>query len=169
MSVIKKIGKKSGNQPSSAFPILTPIGTDGTYVDMLSGLDLQEELKIGSSKTVTISNEYLTDGEDKKYVLVRENYGDKYILQVHIYEGQGNDDLVDNQNNSIVNENDAIDPTDDQNIYTNLRPYKITMVLYGIDQNYITGQNPQGIKALHSKVILFENGPDGQQIITESL
>lgn len=46
---IKQIRKKKSNGYSSY-----PIGSDGQYVDMSSGLDLEEELKLGGNHQVEI-------------------------------------------------------------------------------------------------------------------
>ena len=47
---IKQIRKKSG----SSFSTGIPIGTDGILVDMISGLDLEEEIKLGGNHYVDI-------------------------------------------------------------------------------------------------------------------
>lgn len=47
---IKQVSKKT----SSGFTNPIPFGTDGLLVDMLSGLDLEEELKLGNNHSATI-------------------------------------------------------------------------------------------------------------------
>lgn len=47
---IKQIRKKSG----SSFGTGIPIGTDGILVDMISGLDLEEEIKLGGNHYVNV-------------------------------------------------------------------------------------------------------------------
>lgn len=49
--IVKGIRQKISD---SAYSDLVPIGTDGEYVDMLSGLTLERELKLGQDHDVSI-------------------------------------------------------------------------------------------------------------------
>lgn len=70
---IKQIRKKE----DSGFGASIPLGTDGLLVDMLSGLDLEEELKLGNDHDATIvqkkvDNVDVTEIEEKYYDEKRE-------------------------------------------------------------------------------------------------
>ena len=54
MERVKGLHKKT---TASSFGPLVPIGTDGTLVDMLSGLDNEQELKLGGNHVTEISED----------------------------------------------------------------------------------------------------------------
>ena len=54
MERVKGLHKKT---TASSFGPLVPIGTDGTLVDMLSGLDNEQELKLGGNHIAEISED----------------------------------------------------------------------------------------------------------------
>lgn len=54
MKRIKKIHQKGQGNIFTDYPI----GVDSIYVDMLSNLDLEEELKIGNNHSVTVQDVY---------------------------------------------------------------------------------------------------------------
>ena len=55
VQTIKGSRKKIG---ASSYDVFIPFGTDGSYVDMLSGLSLERELKLGGDHgTSVLENE----------------------------------------------------------------------------------------------------------------
>lgn len=60
MNRIKGLRKKTG---TSSYGNLVPFGTDGILVDMLSGLNNEEELKLGGNHSVTVTTDSLTGND----------------------------------------------------------------------------------------------------------
>lgn len=87
--VIKKLRKKISNSQSiNDFATPIPIGSQGHYIDMLSKLDLEEQLKIGGNKVTLISNHYVPTSDDPNeeynendpiYTQILEYYSDQII------------------------------------------------------------------------------------------
>ena len=69
MNRIKGLKQKQGN---NSFSDLIPFGTDGNLVDMSSGLNIEEELKLGGNHDVSISSDPST-----QRTTVTEFYYDK--------------------------------------------------------------------------------------------
>lgn len=63
MKRIKKIHQKGQGNNFTDYPI----GVDSIYVDMLSNLDLEEELKIGNNHSVTIQDIYTEVNEQSVF------------------------------------------------------------------------------------------------------
>ena len=65
MEKVKSLYKKTA---VNSFGNLIPIGSEGQYIDMLSGLDNEQELKLGGNHTTSISinNNVTTITEDYK-------------------------------------------------------------------------------------------------------
>lgn len=82
MDRIKGIRQKTNG---GVYSQLVPFGTDAILVDFLSGLDLQEELKIGGKHSTTITEE-----SDSQTSIIEKYYNDAnpaivtYTLQVTI-------------------------------------------------------------------------------------
>ena len=67
-SRIKALRKKQAN---GSFTGLVPFGTDGTLVDMLSGLDNEQEIKLGGNHTSTIVESVV---QDENVTTITERY-----------------------------------------------------------------------------------------------
>ena len=65
INTIKGTRQKTGNNTYGQF---FPFGTDGQYIDMASGLDLEKELKLGGDHYVSVQE--LANNETK----ITENY-----------------------------------------------------------------------------------------------
>lgn len=63
MKRIKKIHQKGQGNIFTDYPI----GVDSIYVDMLSNLDLEEELKIGNNHSVTVQDVYTEVNEQSVF------------------------------------------------------------------------------------------------------
>ena len=63
MKRIKKIHQKGQGNNFTDYPI----GVDSIYVDMLSNLDLEEELKIGNNHSVTVQDVYTEVNEQSVF------------------------------------------------------------------------------------------------------
>ena len=86
---IKGLRKKGSD---NAFGDFVPFGTDGTLVDMLSGLDNEQELKLGGNHRVNIE-ESTVDG--RNITTITEEYLDKNNTDIQysvITEIVSNDD-----------------------------------------------------------------------------
>lgn len=59
---IKGLRKKTLN-PSVPFDDLIPFGTDGQFVDLFDGLNLNEELLIGGAHSISVTTETEDDSE----------------------------------------------------------------------------------------------------------
>lgn len=107
---VKSISKKE----ISGFSTPIPIGTDGLLVDMLSGLDLEEENKLGNNHSATITEiddnttqiiEQYYDNSSPKvlkysvFIKIEEN-GTETIITMKLFKGAINRD---NQDNIIEN------------------------------------------------------------------
>ena len=84
-TVIKQLQRKKS---VSEFDTPIPIGSQGHYIDMLSKLDLEEQLKIGGNKVTLISNHYVPTSDDPNeeheendpiYTQILEYYSDQII------------------------------------------------------------------------------------------
>jgi len=75
MNRIKGLRKKTG---TSSYGNLVPFGTDGILVDMLSGLDNEEELKLGGNHNVSITTDGVT-GNDVITEIYYKNNNDPHI------------------------------------------------------------------------------------------
>lgn len=65
---------------SSTFGNFVPFGTDGIFTDMASGLDLEQELKLGGNQQVTITE------PDEDSTLIVETYSDSKGNEVYKIE-----------------------------------------------------------------------------------
>lgn len=91
---VRQVNVKNGSQNSYKSAI--PIGTDGLLVDMLSQLDLEEELRIGGNHYTTIDESETVDSETKEVTyttIITELYYDRktpenttYTVQILIIE-----------------------------------------------------------------------------------
>lgn len=87
--VIKEIIKKRRNDLPINFPYSIlgefPIGVEGIYTDMFSGLNLEEELRIGGNKETEIEygDDFITITD--KYFLLSDENKSYYKLETKIY------------------------------------------------------------------------------------
>lgn len=65
VQTIKGVRQKTGQ---NSYPVYVPFGVDGEYTDMLSGLTLEKEIKMGGDHLTTISTQQ--DGS----TLITEKY-----------------------------------------------------------------------------------------------
>lgn len=98
MERVKGLHKKT---TASSFGPLVPIGTDGTLVDMLSGLDNEQELKLGGNhiaeisedgNSTTIIEQYCKNDAAKTIVytvktIVTDNIDGSTTITINIYNG----------------------------------------------------------------------------------
>ena len=98
MERVKGLHKKT---TASSFGPLVPIGTDGTLVDMLSGLDNEQELKLGGNhiaeisedgNSTTIIEQYCKNDAAKTIVytvktIVTDNADGSTTITINIYNG----------------------------------------------------------------------------------
>lgn len=61
-------------QANGSFGAFVPFGTDGTLVDMLSGLDNEIEMKLGGNHTSTIVESVV---QDENVTIITERYKDR--------------------------------------------------------------------------------------------
>lgn len=78
--VIKQIRKKISDTGGNVFSNLGqyPIGIDGIYADMFSGLNLEEELRIGGEKDTIITEENDYTSTEVRYYLLSYNNNKPY-------------------------------------------------------------------------------------------
>ena len=108
MSVQTIKGTRQKNVTGDAYGQYIPFGADGEYVDMLSGLTLERQLKLGGDHTTTIST------NQQGQTVITQKYADSEVLnsfykvvttigksgnattitsQLHWINNQGNDTL----------------------------------------------------------------------------
>ena len=76
---VKQIRQKDSNNNFISYPI----GVEGNFVDLLSNLNLEEELKIGGNHYVEIE-----DGQD--YLIIKEYYsGEMPLFHMDVYRLDG--------------------------------------------------------------------------------
>ena len=134
---IKSISKKD----ISGFSDPIPFGTDGLLVDMLSGLDLEEENKLGNNHYVEI--------EDKK----ENNQEVTYIKEYYLDIPKGNNTIANLDNNNHMLYSVSIKITDND----------INMILYKGNINESSSAN----NILHKKKILIDETTSITQINQE--
>lgn len=134
---IKSISKKD----ISGFGDPIPFGTDGLLVDMLSGLDLEEENKLGNNHYVEI--------EDKK----ENNQEVTYIKEYYLDIPKGNNTIANLDNNNHILYSVSIKITDND----------INMILYKGNINESSSAN----NILHKKKILIDETTSITQINQE--
>ena len=98
------------------FTISYPLGTDGQLVDMLSGLDLEEQLRIGSNhyitilednNTTTIKEWYFSEAMGNRNIQTMQNQKlITYYLQTSITENIEEKYIIDHQDNFIDTNSD---------------------------------------------------------------
>ena len=120
---IKEIRKKSSLNTFSS----VPIGADGLLIDMLSGLDLQQELKLGNSHYVEIKDQTRTPDEGDPYDVT-------IIKQWYLDEAKPSTVSIDNLTSHIL-----------YSLYIQITDDKIEQILY---KGAIDSSNQ-----LHTKVI----------------
>lgn len=148
---IKQIRQKTGDQNFTSIPL----GVDGLLVDMMSNLDLEEELKLGGNHEVVITqgvdkieiNEYYYDGrgEDRKRThRVQISMSKQVSFYPLITKINGNDFefMVDSSEDS---DRIIVQPNKDS---SQISQTEITMTLYQYNQ-----QNQENI--IHTKTILI--------------
>lgn len=125
---IKQIRKKTSNGYTTGIPI----GTDGILVDMLSGLDLEEELKLGNNHYVQIKD--LKETINEQQVTVTE------IKEWYLKYPKGNNDI-----SNLPNTNEIL-----YSVKTRIIEDEISRTLYKGDIN--------DNNSLHKdKIIITEN------------
>lgn len=80
---IKQIRQKSIN---NSYPISIPLGADGFLIDMFSGLDLEEELKLGNDH----------------YVEIKDNNGVTEIKEWYFIEKKGDRSIQDMEDLNLI-------------------------------------------------------------------
>ena len=108
--VVKQIRQKINTDPQGGITNFTeigqyPLGIDGIYADMFSGLNLEEQLKLGGPKetSITQSVQYITITE--KYY--RGNSNTKYyLLETKINKLTETCFLVNNNRDFLINNED---------------------------------------------------------------
>lgn len=164
---IKQIRQKNASGTYMNYPI----GSQGTLIDMLSELDLEEELKIGGNHYVQVDNvsDELTYVREKYYNKPKSENGTVlYSLQIIIKTGIAQEYFV------ITHDSDKSDPEgrillaekDGYLIHPQFEDTtSITMQLYKGDFT-IEGQNT----LIHEKTISFNDIKlDGNDFITTTI
>ena len=115
---IKGLREKLSNKTYGSF---TPFGTDGFLVDMMSGLQLEEELKVGGDHETEISKDandntivkekYTTNGVQKystETIISKDKETDIVTIDIKLFEGlEGQETLIKEKEISIIHdEND---------------------------------------------------------------
>ena len=111
---VKGMRKKTS---SSTFGSFVPFGTDGVFTDMASGLDLEQELKLGGNQQVTITEpdedstlivETYSDSKGNEIyrveTLVTKNEREEPVVSTKLYKGQ---ELIKSKSISFVEEAQA--------------------------------------------------------------
>lgn len=84
MSKIKGLRQKTG---ANTYADLIPFGTDGKLVDMLSSLDLEQEIKLGGGHVSAIN-------ESGPNTVITETYTGGYTCTTTITENQDNSTTI---------------------------------------------------------------------------
>lgn len=123
---IKQIRKKEIN----GFGAPVPLGTDGLLVDMLSGLDLEEELKLGNNHSATITQidnnttqikeQYYDKNKRVKFsvsILIAENDNEKKtIITMTLYNGAISSGSILHTKTTIIDESNSTITQVDQEV-----------------------------------------------------
>lgn len=127
-----------------------PIGANGRFVDMLSQLDLEEELKMGGNH----------------YVNIRQSENQTFITEWYLSQPKQNNVSIEDSQNIVTHtckvtiQDEDID--NDENIKNRTT---ITIELYqGLYKNIL-----QSDKLLHEKIIYIDETIGGQIIINEKV
>ena len=113
MDRIKGLRQK---QSDSSYNSLIPFGTDGVLVDMLSGLDNEQELKLGGNHTSVITEVNATTTSIVETYKALDNTTVTYVVETTIVEN--NDSSTDitislKQNDVIIKSKSIVIPAED--------------------------------------------------------
>lgn len=114
---IKQIRKKTTNGTANGFNIV-PLGADGSFIDMVSGLDLEEQLKLGGNHSASINiiddkttqiKEYYYDNQNSKilkYSVLTTIFerGSKVDITATLYKGEINQNNILHIKTTTINE-----------------------------------------------------------------
>lgn len=114
VQTIKGSRKKIG---ATSYDVFIPFGTDGKYVDMLSGLTLEQELKLGGDHGVSIvenddgsidiSEKYTISDNTKSFYRVDTNISaaaDQIVQKLYWIDDSGQSTLKKTKTISIIEE-----------------------------------------------------------------
>lgn len=113
MDRIKGLRQK---QSDSSYNSLIPFGTDGVLVDMLSGLDNEQELKLGGNHTSVITEVNATTTSIVETYKALDNTTATYVVETTIVEN--NDSSTDitislKQNDVVIKSKSIVIPAED--------------------------------------------------------
>lgn len=113
MDRIKGLRQK---QSDSSYNSLIPFGTDGVLVDMLSGLDNEQEIKLGGNHTSVITEVNATTTSIVETYKALDNTTVTYVVETTIVENNDsstNITIVLKQNGTIINSKSIVIPAED--------------------------------------------------------
>ena len=113
MDRIKGLRQK---QSDSSYNSLIPFGTDGVLVDMLSGLDNEQEIKLGGNHTSVITEVNATTTSIVETYKALDNTTVTYVVETTIVENHDsstNITIVLKQNGTIINSKSIVIPAED--------------------------------------------------------
>ena len=113
MDRIKGLRQK---QSDSSYNSLIPFGTDGVLVDMLSGLDNEQEIKLGGNHTSVITEVNATTTSIVETYKALDNTTVTYIVETTIVENNDsstNITIVLKQNGTVINSKSIVIPAED--------------------------------------------------------
>ena len=113
MDRIKGLRQK---QSDSSYNSLIPFGTDGVLVDMLSGLDNEQEIKLGGNHTSIITEVNATTTSIVETYKALDNTTVTYVVETTIVENNDsstNITIVLKQNGTIINSKSIVIPAED--------------------------------------------------------
>lgn len=126
MSVKTIKGSRQKNATGSGYADYIPFGADGEYVDMLSGLNLERELKLGGDHLASIveqngvtviTQKYADTTANNKYykviTTISEGDGGTTITsELHWFDSLGTDILKNTKTITIADEDTSTDITE---------------------------------------------------------
>lgn len=113
MDRIKGLRQK---QSDSSYNSLIPFGTDGVLVDMLSGLDNEQEIKLGGNHTSVITEVNATTTSIVETYKALDNTTVTYVVETTIVEkndSSTNITIVLKQNGTVINSKSIVIPAED--------------------------------------------------------
>lgn len=113
MDRIKGLRQK---QSDSSYNSLIPFGTDGVLVDMLSGLDNEQEIKLGGNHTSVITEVNATTTSIVETYKALDNTTVTYVVETTIVENNDsstNITIVLKQNGTVINSKSIVIPAED--------------------------------------------------------
>ncbi len=163
--------KQIRQRTSSGYTADIPIGAQGYLIDMLSGLDLEQELKLGNDHYVTIEEDdditeikewYFSEKLNDTLDYMIQNNKVTYSLLISIRTDTVNDFIIANElngDNSFLLE-DPSDPNSDFLISSKIEVIEITLYKGDMSANQV----------LHHKLIsILENEETGYTKINEQI